>query len=1005
MSSGKAGGERERAVVRIGIVGGGRGGTALLERLQRSGLAAVAVVVDRRAEAPALGRARELGIPTHHDPLAVFRYPVDLVLEVTGDSAVLEALLAKRPRGVEVLGAGGLRLFWDLVEREHRLGRRMAAILEAAQRCVAADAPGRVFEVLLEAAAQALHAQGAFLRLLEDGRLRLRASWGLPPSGVPEEVLLESANGWAVREGRVATVEDVERDGRISAASRRAFQELGVRSALAVPLRGATGATGALILCSREPRRFAAEEVQALQGFADLAAGVLARQQLLDEAHRRLDEAEALASAARAIGASLELDGVLEGLTEAAQRLTAGDAAMLALLDPVAGEMRFRVLRGHRTRAFEGLRVRPGRGIGGLVLETGRPVRTDDYANDPRITKDYLAPTRAEGFVAELAVPIAVAERPEGVLFVARRSARPFTDRDEAALLRLAEHAGAAIQNARLYAHATARAEALRALGVLTRALLGAADPAEILRLTVEHTLGLLAGARYARLWLWDAQAEVLRPGASAGIAPEVERAATDVAQIAPGQGVVGAVAQAAGPLFIPDVLADPRWINRRLAEAAGCQVYVGVPLRADGRLLGVLSVLCAPRPALSAEEQELLSLLADHAALVLDRARLVDELQRTLRDLRASQDRQLQAERLRALGEMAAGVAHDFNNLLAVILGRAELLLARTPEPARMRELEAIRRAALDGAETVRRIQEFTGTRQGRPAGCVDLRAVLEDVVEFARPRWEREAQSRGVRYEVVIDGDARPRVRGHAGELREVFLNLLWNALEAMPGGGRVTFRIRQGDAEALVSAEDTGCGMSEETRRRVFEPFFTTKGARGSGLGLSVAWGIVQRHGGTIGVDSAPGRGSTFTVRLPLAPDEPVPAPPPAVPRRQGSARILLVEDEEEVRAVLVDALEAAGYTVVAAQNGRDALALLEDTRPDLVLTDLSMPELSGWELIRAVGARWPDLPVACITGWGESVDPARAERERLRFVLTKPVAIQDLLDAVTRALPAP
>jgi signal transduction histidine kinase len=198
--------------------------------------------------------------------------------------------------------------------------------------------------------------------------------------------------------------------------------------------------------------------------------------------------------------------------------------------------------------------------------------------------------------------------------------------------------------------------------------------------------------------------------------------------------------------------------------------------------------------------------------------------------------------EKLRALGEMAAGVAHDFNNLLAIIVGRAELLLRRAEEPELARGLGTIHQAALDGAQTVRRIQEFTRTRRTRPFRRVDLLDIVREVAEMTRPRWKDEAQSRGISYEVEIDAAPAPWVAGRPEELREVFTNLLTNALEAMPAGGRLVFGLGAVDDGAVVTVRDTGIGMSPETARRVFEPFFTMKGPQGSGLGLAVVWGIV-------------------------------------------------------------------------------------------------------------------------------------------------------------------
>jgi signal transduction histidine kinase/CheY-like chemotaxis protein len=439
----------------------------------------------------------------------------------------------------------------------------------------------------------------------------------------------------------------------------------------------------------------------------------------------------------------------------------------------------------------------------------------------------------------------------------------------------------------------------------------------------------------------------------------------------------------------VPESLAFPHWL--------------GVPMIVGDEALGAVTLSTAGRPFTDADER-LLTNIASLAALALRSARLYEERSAAYRELTLAQGHMVRTEKLRALGEMAAGVAHDFNNLLAVIVGRAELLLRRAPASDLARGLETIRQAALDGAQTVRRIQEFTRTRRTRPFRRVDLVDVVREVVEMTRPRWKDQAQSRGVAYEVRIEGGPLPWVAGRPEELREVFTNLLANALEAMPGGGRLAFVLGAEGSTVCVAVRDTGTGMSPETARRIFEPFFTTKGPLGSGLGLSVVWGIVTRHGGTVELDSRPGAGSMFTVRLPVAPSMPEVPPGSVEARSARPARILVVDDEAGVRDVLRDLLGGEGYTVLEAPDGRAGLALSQTEPVDLVLSDVSMPGMSGWEVAGAFHARFPHVPVGLITGWGDRLDADELARHGVRFVVAKPFEAVEVLHRVGEALAA-
>jgi len=488
---------------------------------------------------------------------------------------------------------------------------------------------------------------------------------------------------------------------------------------------------------------------------------------------------------------------------------------------------------------------------------------------------------------------------------------------------------------------------------------------------------------------------------------------------------VAGYVALAGEILMIDDVYAlpadSPFRFNTGFDEKVGYRTtsMLVVPMKTPGgETIGVLQLInCkriplrpfASREVMQAEVlpfperyRNLAASLASQAGVAIQNARLFHELGAALEEVEASQKQLVQAERLSALGEMAAGVAHDFNNLLAVVVGRAEILLAKGQEPDVARDIEIIRTAAWDGAHTVRRIQEFTRTRQTRPAGRVDIPKLLRDVVELTRARWKDEAQSRGLSYDVVVEGGPVPPVAGISAELREVFMNLLINGLDAMPGGGQFIFRVSSDAESVIVAAEDTGCGMSDETRRRVLEPFFTTKGARGTGLGLAVSWGIVKRHGGTIEIESTLGMGSVFMIRLPIGVGDLAPEASVSPSRQGRCGRVLVIDDEMEVRCVLRDMLTPCGHSVLEADSAEAGLALLESESVDVILTDISMPGMSGWDVAAACQRRFPHVPLGFVTGWGDRLDPQETARFGVRFIVSKPFAPDDVQGHVADAL---
>ena len=310
--------------------------------------------------------------------------------------------------------------------------------------------------------------------------------------------------------------------------------------------------------------------------------------------------------------------------------------------------------------------------------------------------------------------------------------------------------------------------------------------------------------------------------------------------------------------------------------------------------------------------------LLADATPLVIDgRTTGVLTISRDVTEQRQERERAAQADKLRALGQLASGVAHDFNNALAAILGRAQLLRRSTRDAEFGRGLDIILTAAEDAAATVRRIRSFAHQLPGDEFTNVDVHVLLRDAVEITRTRWENDARARGLSYDVTLDGAAALRTLGNASELREVFVNLIVNAIDAMPAGGRLLIECVRHDDRLQLRFVDTGAGMTEDVRERIFEPFFTTKGVQGTGLGLFVSYGIIERHEGRISVVSERGHGTAFTIELPyveLGPQTSGASLAACVANVNAHAlSVLVVDDEEAVRETLAEMVEVLGHKV--------------------------------------------------------------------------------------------
>ena len=568
--------------------------------------------------------------------------------------------------------------------------------------------------------------------------------------------------------------------------------------------------------------------------------------------------------------------------------------------------------------------------------------------------KESLGYDEAEVFLGEL-VPEAMQSegaivspiRDEGsivgYLVAANKTGRPIDPRERELLEMLADSLAVAIRNSRLYGEV---AETKRSLEQMVRS----------------------AG---------DAIISIDRRGSITGWNPAAERIFGWSAREAVGRSLRG---------MFPDQYEQAA--RHALTGMRPASSFDLSAKRADGKML-TLAVTLSGVPGREGRVEGLLAIVRDMTS------------QREL------ETQMHQSEKLTALGQVAGGIAHDFNNLLQAILGYSQLMSKNLQNVDVVRRgLSVIETAAVGGAETVRRIQKFARLRPDEPFVSVELNQVVHDSVAITRPRWEERVAKGGVPLRLDLRLTPLPTVMGRPSELNEVITNLILNAIDAMPQGGTLGIYTRpEGDEHVILTVADTGVGMPEHVRKRIFDPFFTTKGEVGTGLGLSVSYSIIQRHGGEMRAESQPGRGTTFTIVLPVgtAEQNPAPADSEALGTRRG--RILLVDNELPVMTVLGEMLAEVGHHVLPVGSGAEAVRVFVPGGFDLVLTNLGMTGLTGWDVAERVRASDPHVSVIFITGWGlQAEDRERCRKLGVLNVLFKPVRPNELHQAVQEALAA-
>jgi signal transduction histidine kinase len=655
------------------------------------------------------------------------------------------------------------------------------------------------------------------------------------------------------------------------------------RSALCVPLRmERVGARGAWTLTSSQSDAFHTDDVPLAESVAAQVAVALENTLLFRAQSERSAQLALINEVSHAAASILSLDLMLATVAEAIQRRFGYLRVSIFLVDTKAGVV---TLRGQAGAHTDGAQIGPyspgtshlagtsqqrlGEGLVGRAAQESRTVLANDVSNFPGyLPFDHSSRVRhsQDNVHAELSVPIRLGSKVVGVLDLQSEEIDAFSPQDVATMEILADQLSIAIENARLYDEIRQRVDELTTLNKISQAITSTLDLQETLTVITDHTTRLL-GVEATSVVLYDQGDGNLWFAAASGEGADFVLGK----RLAMGHGVAGWVAQHGEPVLVPDVSKDHRFFSDFDRESGFVtRSILCVPLQTKGQTIGAIEALNKRSGPFDQEDLRLLTSLAAPAATAIENARLYEELRRGMHRLEETQTQLVQSARLAAVGELAAGVAHEINNPLTSIIGFTRLLLEDVSPDNQMRhDLETIDREAARARQIVRTLLDFARTDEPVLAP-VDLNVLIEEAVILVCTRSVRSKVS------LVKDLTSLPPVMLDANQIKQVLVNLLNNAVQAMPDGGRlaVTTQLVEREIDGVprrmvaVSVSDSGVGIPPENQERIFDPFFTTKEVgQGTGLGLSVSYSIVEKHNGKIEVESVPGVGSTFVVLLPL------------------------------------------------------------------------------------------------------------------------------------------
>ena len=637
------------------------------------------------------------------------------------------------------------------------------------------------------------------------------------------------------------------------------------------------------------------------------------------------------------------------------------------------------------------------RGLSLMAFESGQAVVSNDYPSHPNADPVALA----TGAKSVIALPIKNAEETIAVAGITSPEINHFNPDRVRLLTAIVDGLGPLLENARLDSQLLQRSEELEALFKISN-IFGQPGTYEDKLSGVIEEIARVADVYGVRIIVRDPDDGGLRTMVRGQMEWEALPALQQV------QGLSLMAFESGEAVLANDYSSHPN--AEQMFIERGVKSSISLPIKADDKIIAVAGIASDELNHFNPERVRLLTAIVDGLGPLLENARLDQDrldsnsqLSEALETLKATQEHLVHQERLSALGTMASGIAHDFNNALSPIFGYSEFLLEDADgfDESTVKYLQEIRTSAQDAGAVVSRLREFYRERDGSELMApVNLNDVVARVISLTQPKWRDMALANGIDIQLITQlADDLPEISGDEAELRSALGNLVFNAVDAMPEGGTITLKTFQDGQEVILEVADTGTGMRYEVLKRAMEPFFTTKEERGTGMGLAMVYGSLQRHEGELEVESEVGKGTTFRFRIPVQTEVQNIAETLEVEPFPSGLRFLVVDDEQRVRDMVGEFLRRQGSAVETAANGREALEKFHQSEFDLVITDRGMPEMNGDALAEAIKGESPNMPIIMLTGFGEMMTSNNEKPAGVDVILGKPVTPAALRQVVT------